>query len=516
MSLPTSRVHHWWPHVQLYKLALGSVLALVFAVASPGPSTVHATEKKSLRQSHLPNHIVVTINKSRTIHLDRPFSMVTVGSAEIADIRPFANNLIYILGKKVGTTSIAVYDQSKVPIEIVDLEVAIDTRNLQEKIRMVTGNNSIHVSSSNDSIVLTGVAADAVAADHAVAMAKSVAKTADIINAMTVAPVQQVMLKVRFLEASRTAERDLGVNWFATNAAGTRGVSTGLGAPVTIPGQPSTGGISLIQSTGTLLNTTGGQPFGVVLANLINGGTNIDVLISAMENNGLIRRLAEPNLVALSGDTARFLAGGEFPVPVAVSTTSGGVTPTIDFKKFGVSLSFVPTVLSHGLINLRIAPEVSELDFSNAVTISGTTIPALITRNAQTTIELRDGQSFAIAGLLQSDGTRLISQLPWIGNVPVLGALFRSSEYQKKETDLVIIVTPHLVKPGAPGDHLATPFDQNLPSNDVDFFVNGKTELPKRYTDYLASGGDVRGPYGYIIAADKATNRNANTDHVAK
>ena len=193
------------------------------------------------------------------------------------------------------------------------------------------------------------------------------------------------------------------------------------------------------------------QPFGVVLANLVNKGNRVDVLITALENKGLIRSLAEPNLMALSGDTAQFLAGGEFPVPIAATSANGIVTPTIEFKPFGVRLSFTPTVLANGIINLRIAPEVSALDFANAVTISGTTIPSVVKRDAMTTVELRDGQSFAIAGLLQANDTRLREQLPWLGSVPVLGALFSSSNYQKHETDLVIIVTPRLVQPAPPG-----------------------------------------------------------------
>jgi pilus assembly protein CpaC len=231
-------------------------------------------------------------------------------------------------------------------------------------------------------------------------------------------------------------------------------------------------------------------------------------MINALETKGLVRRLAEPDLTALSGDTARFLAGGEFPVPTAVSTTTGaGVTPTIEFKKFGVSLSFTPTVLNRGLINLRIAPEVSEIDPSVGVTISGTQIPGLVTRNAQTTIELRDGQSFAIAGLLQNRGANNITQLPWLGSVPVLGTLFRSSAYLDHETDLVIIVTPHLVRPATPVDHLASPLDQRLHANDVDFFLNGQMEVPKRYTDYLTSGGNVNGPYGYILPIEQGSNQ---------
>jgi pilus assembly protein CpaC len=329
-------------------------------------------------------------------------------------------------------------------------------------------------------------------------------KTGEIVNAMSVAPSQQVLLKVRFLEASRDAERALGVSWFGSNASGTRGVSTGTGIPIT--GAPA--GIPLFSSAGALAGSTTAAPFATVLANLVSGSTNIDVMINALETKGLVRRLAEPDLTALSGDTARFLAGGEFPVPTAVSTTTGaGVTPTIEFKKFGVSLSFTPTVLNRGLINLRIAPEVSEIDPSVGVTISGTTIPGLVTRNAQTTIELRDGQSFAIAGLLQNRGANNISQLPWLGSVPVLGTLFRSSAYLDHETDLVIIVTPHLVRPATPVDQLASPLDQRLHANDVDFFLNGQMEVPKRYTDYLTSGGNVNGPYGYILPIEQGSNQ---------
>jgi pilus assembly protein CpaC len=209
------------------------------------------------------------------------------------------------------------------------------------------------------------------------------------------------------------------------------------------------------------------------------------------------------------------LAGGEFPVPI-LAGTGAGATPSIEFKKFGVSLAFSPTVLNRGLINLRIAPEVSELDPSAGVTIQGTTVPGLVTRNAQTTIELRDGQSFAIAGLLQSRSVRNIDQLPWLGTVPVLGSLFRSSAYQNHESDLVIIVTPHLVQPGTPVDRLATPFDKRLPSNDIDFFVNGQMEVPKKYTDYVTSGGDLRGPYGYIIPVEKGASQTVYKNGVAK
>jgi pilus assembly protein CpaC len=425
----------------------------------------------------------------------------TIGSTAIADLTPMSDHLLYIQGKKVGTTNVSIFGQDMQLVEVLDLEVVPDTANLQRKIHAALGAGGVRVSSSNGQIILSGVARDAVAADRAVQVAKGMAeelgKATSVINTIIVAPSQQVMLKVRFLEANRSAERDLGVNWFGSSANGTRGVSSGLGQPNV--GVTSFSGVSVVKSAGALVGTSG-QPFGVVLANLVNGGTNIDVMISALENKGLVRRLAEPDLVALSGDTAKFLAGGSFPVPTISTTTTTGPTPTFTMVDFGVSLAFMPTVLSDGLINIRISPEVSELDFANAVTISGTTIPSLVKRNAQTTVELRDGQSFAIAGLLQSRNVRNVSQLPWVGSVPVLGALFRSAAYQKSESDLVIIVTPHLVRPGTPVDTLATPFDRRLPTNDIDFFVNGQLEVPKRYSDFVSSGGDVRGPYGHIIS----------------
>jgi pilus assembly protein CpaC len=345
-------------------------------------------------------------------------------------------------------------------------------------------------------------------ADRALAVAKGMAGEA-VVNAMQIAPSQQVMLEVRFLEVARTAGRDLGINLFLANNNGNRGFNTGapgFTSPVT-QASPGAGGVPIFTTAGTLLNTTTG-PFATILANVIsNGHGSLDALVTALEQKGLIRRLAEPNLVALSGDTARFLAGGEFPVPVPAQTSSGAPTVTIEYKKFGVELAFVPTVLSRGVINLRIEPSVSEPDFTNAIQISGTTVPSLTVRNTRTTVELRDGQSFAVAGLLQTKNTRAISQVPWVGSIPVLGALFRSSDYQQQETDLVVIVTPHLVAPVVPGQRLASPLDERLPSNDVDFFLNGQPDVRKRYTDFVTSGADLVGPYGHIVAPANGSGR---------
>jgi len=487
---------------------------LVFLVLGPGSQQwigqVRAadTSARGWRVEGEPvRQVIITVNKSRTFQLDKTFATAVVGSPDIADVLPLNDRSLYIQGKKVGTTNVTVYDKDSALVVVMDIEIALDTRNLQEKIRETTGSRGIRVSSSNGQVVLTGQANDAVAADRALAVAKALSPNG-VVNAMTVAPSQQVLLKVRFLEASRDAGRQLGVNWFGANASGTQGFNLGQGGFVNgTPTNVTPGGIPLFQTLGTLAGT-GASPFGTALAKILTlNGTSIDVLVTALETKGLVRRLAEPNLMALSGDTAQFLAGGEFPVPIAATSANGIVTPTIEFKPFGVRLSFTPTVLSKGVINLRIAPEVSELDFSNAVTISGTTIPSLVTRNATTTVELRDGQSFAIAGLLQANDLRNRSQLPWIGSVPVLGTLFSSNGYQKHETDLVILITPSLVQPAAPGQRLATPFDERLPSNDVDFFLMGQTEDKKRSSSYVNDRDRVVGPYGHIIRVTPTHNQ---------
>jgi pilus assembly protein CpaC len=492
-------------HLEGPKARLNSLLLVVAVFClglSLGPRPVEAQSAHPLQIEDAPiRRITLTLFKSKTFHLDKPFVTAVVGSPDIADVLPMSDHSFYILGKKIGTTNVSVYDQATKLVGVVDVEVAIDAANLEQKINSSTGTRGIRVSSMNGQVVLGGRASDAIAAERAVAVAKALSPNG-VVNAMSIGAAQQVLLKVRFIEASRDAGRALGVNWFAGNRSGSAGINTGQGGLANnTPNNTQAGGIPLIQTAGTLAGVSS-QPFGVVLANLVNGGSNIDVLVTALETKGLVRNLAEPNLMALSGDTAQFLAGGEFPVPIAATSSNGIVTPTIEFKPFGVRLSFTPTVLSHGIINMRIAPEVSELDFANAVTISGTTIPSLVKRDAVTTVELRDGQSFAIAGLLQANDLRSRSQIPWLGSVPVLGPLFSSVSYQKHETDLVIIVTPHLVQPAAPGQVLATPLDGRLPSNDADFFLNGQLEVPKTYEDFVTKGGDVQGPYGHIIRVE--------------
>ena len=291
---------------------------------------------------------------------------------------------------------------------------------------------------------------------------------------------------------------DIGVNWFG--GRGTGRVNTGLGSV----GITNTNTVPGVSASGVFAGNSTAAPFGTVLANLVNRGTNIDVLLTALEGKGLVRRLAEPDLIALSGDTASFLAGGEIPVPVVQSQAGTAPTITVEYKPFGVQLTFMPTVLANGIINLRLAPSVSEIDTSNVIKVGSYDSFILTKREARTTVELRDGQSFAIAGLLQSTNVENIEQIPWLGSVPVLGALFRSTSYQKHETDLVIIVTPNLVRPAAPGAHLASPLDQSMPANDMDLFAMGQLERKNRYLDDIVRGKGVRGAYGHILPVSSA------------
>ncbi len=417
--------------------------------------------------------VQVTLNKSETVRVGVPFTEALVGNAEIADVIPLTDRSVYIVGKKIGVTRLALLDTGKQMIGVVDIEVTYDTDGLRARMKGNPALDDVKIQSVNGKMLLTGVVQDAVAMEQALVLARQVSPD-DLTNAIRVAAPQQVMLEVRFIEADRNASRALGVD---ATVVGNRAFGVTNNSNI-VPGS----GIGVDSSgdyvDGIARSLTGGLvsnaiPFGTFAAKILAGGTQAELAINALEERGLARRLAEPNLVALSGDTASFLAGGEFPFPVSNDKDK----IEIEFKKFGVGLAFTPTVLSEGQINLKIEPEVSELNSNNFVKVGNVEIPSLTVRRASTTVELRDGQSFAIAGLLQSNHTKNQRQLPWIGDVPVIGALLRSAAWQKNETDLVIIVTPRLVNPRAPGQRLATPLDGSVPTNDKEFFLTGRQEI---------------------------------------
>jgi pilus assembly protein CpaC len=422
--------------------------------------------------------MLVVVNKSENLKVSFPFSEALVGNAEVADVVPLTTQSLNVLGKKIGVTRLSLLDNGKHVLGIVDIQVTHDIEALRQFLNENPEYAHIRVRSINGKVLLSGIAQNAVIMQRVVSLAEQFAP-GDVTNAISVAAPQQVMLEVRFIEADRTAARGLGVAW-AT--AGKVGGITNNGNLLTNSNGTGVGSIA-DTGNGTFSNTTGQNllgglpgnlvPFGTVVGRVLNGGVKADVAVSALEQQGLARRLAEPNLVALSGDTASFLAGGEFPFPVLGENNTVGT----QFKKYGIGLAFTPTVLAGRQINLRIEPEVSEIDPTASVTIGNVTIPGLSVRRAMTTVELRDGQSFAIAGLLQGSHVANKQGIPWVDDVPVLGTLFRSASFQKNETDLVIIVTPRLVKPRVPGEKMATPLDTTAPANDPEFFAAGKMEV---------------------------------------
>jgi pilus assembly protein CpaC len=467
--------------------------ALVFAAGES-----RAQQKLAFAGASHTTTVMVTLGKSEDVHTDQGLVDISFGDPEVADVNPLTDHALSILGKKIGTTRVTVYGEGKKQVGIFDVEVSYDISRLANEIARFTS-GGVKVSSVNGRIMLSGTSPDAATLDKAVMIARQFGP--DPINTVQVMQPQQVMLEVRFIEVNRQASRQLGVQW---NMFGSKTIAN-IGdqqpaskLPITAAGlnqsaQSQT--VSPVVAAGVLSGTA---PFGFLISQLVGGSSPVNVSINALEQQGLARSLAEPNLVALSGDTASFLAGGEFPVPVP--GTLGQVS--IDYKPYGVGLAFTPTVLRDGVINLVIKPEVSELDNSNPVQVAGISVPPLIVRRASTTVELRDGQSFMLGGLLQNISNTSQDQLPWVGDVPVLGALFRSAQYQKNETDLVILVTPHIVHPLAPTAPIRTPLDNTLPGNDVDFFLMGQAEVSPALAR-LAVGALSRPYVGHVLDLPK-------------
>ncbi len=434
--------------------------------------------------------VFVALGKPEDVRTDASFAEVSVGDPEIAYVNPLTDHTLSILGKKLGTTRVSVYTEGKRLTGIFDVEVSYDVSRLGQELATRFPHAKLKVSTVNGRILMSGSVPDGMVLDRALALARQFGPS-EVINNVSVASPQQVVLEVRFIEAARQAGRELGVQWNSFSNRAMANVGDSVPAkllPVTPTGasnfkQPGvdSGGLNtadVIRSATVAAGVLGTAtpPFGFLVGSLVSKGLQIDVAVNALEERGLARRLAEPNLVALSGDTASFLAGGEYPIPVPGAYGAY----SIDYKRYGVSLAFTPTVLNDGLINMKIEPEVSQIDPSHSVAVgNGIVVPALTVRRANTTVELRDGQSFVLAGLLHNEGSTVQQQLPWLGDVPVLGALFSSKSYQKNETDLVIIVTPRIVRPSRAGDVVRTPLDNTMPANDIDFFLNGKTEMPR-------------------------------------
>jgi pilus assembly protein CpaC len=409
----------------------------------------------------------IPLNKSQTVTLDRPFGRAMIGSDEIADIMPISDRSIYVLGKKLGATSLTVYDKGGRVITIMDVAVGPDVLSLRRQLGELMPGENISARIANDSVVLSGVVSSAAAAQNAVQIAGTYAGE-KVVNMMGIGSSQQVMLEVRFSEINRRTGKEIGVSGFFRNGSGRFDGAIGAGASLTP--DPDTG-------EGVLKLSSITDSFGIFRRNFTLAGLDILGVLDSLEEKGMAKTLAEPTLVALSGEKASFLAGGEFPIPVVQGGGTGGLggSITIEFKPFGVSLGFTPTILADGVINMIVEPEVSSIDPNNSIVLNDITIPGLQTRRASTTLELRDGESFAIAGLLRQDFRNTVKQVPLLGSIPIIGSLFRSTGFQRGETELLIVVTPRLVQPIKP-NQVVLPTERAGDPTELDMFLLGRTD----------------------------------------
>ncbi|HET6607327.1 MAG TPA: type II and III secretion system protein family protein [Rhodopila sp.] len=463
------------------------------AVAQAGAATVDTSHAQT---------ITIEAGTGVLLTLPRPASSILSAEPTIARVQPASPTSLFLMGVSAGHTTVIATAENGTSIAQFDVTViggkaaaapapappplaallpgaggpgggdttisAATARQIETAIhRLMPGGTSVHANAIGSRILLSGAVPNPAAAEQAEAIARGYAGDhAVIVPTLTVLSSIQVNVRVRIAEISRTVERQLGFNWQAlNNSANFRfGFLTGAAASAT--------GFSPLQPLGL---TNAPNQLG---AGFKTGNWDVNAIIDALATDQLVTILAEPNLTAQSGEPASFLAGGEFPVPIAGNTSSGATTITVEFKQYGVSLEVVPTVLSEGRLNLRVRPEVSELTTNGAVSVpignSTLTIPALVVRRAETTVELGSGQSFAIAGLLEKTSTDATSGIPGAADLPVLGALFKSNDFQRGESELVIIVTPYLVKPVNGPEQLKLPTDGFRPATDLDRILLGR------------------------------------------
>ncbi len=420
----------------------------------------------------------VSVNAGSLIRLNRAAATVFVANPEIADIQVKSPRLIYLLGKKTGRTTVYAVDGRDNVLASVDVVVEHNLPGLRSAIRGLYPNADVQVSSVEDSIVIDGRVDSATASENLRRIAtRYLGEEEELINRVGVDAPVQVNLRVRVAEITRDIQKQLGFNWEFV------GEMFGLDFVLGIV-----------------------NPFESLTSNFLQlsaepGSLDANALIDALDNEGMISILAEPNLTAMSGETASFLAGGEFPILVP----QGDDRVTIEFKKFGVSLAFTPTIVGRDRVNLHVLPEVSQLTDEGSISLQvgdvSIDVPALTTRRAETTVELGSGQSFAVAGLLQNDVSEAVQKFPGLSDVPVLGRLFTSDQFIRKESELVIIITPYIVRPSP--QRLATPRDGFAPLSDVERLFPGGTMRRFRSAGEPSSvtpdGRRIYGPVGFIV-----------------
>ena len=435
--------------------ALAAALAATAAVAPVAPVEAQVTAPKPS------NEVVVGIGVGRLVRLDSTMSDLFVADEKVADVQVRSTNQLYIFGKTAGETTVYATNKAGKVVYSANVKVGPNIDSVGTLIRTAMPEAKIQATPLNGVMVLTGTVAAPEDVEEAGRMVQSyIGAQTKVINRLKTATPLQVMVKVRFAEVSRSFSKDVGVNLTSLDRTGGFQFGVSRGDPGTISVN-SNGAVSSTFTSPAAQTTLGfaGHMLGLDLLSTLN----------LEEQSGRAVILAEPTLTALSGETASFLAGGEFPIPISQSL--GAVS--IEYKQYGVGLAFTPTVLADGRISMRIRPEVSELSDQGSVRLNNFTVPALTTRRTETTIELGSGQSFMIGGLLRNTGNNSVDKAPFLGDLPILGALFRSNGFKRQQTELVIIVTPYLVKP-INDSQIALPTDGFRDANDAQRLLVGR------------------------------------------
>lgn len=430
-------------------------------------------------------HISLDVNKGTLIKLDQPVNSVFVADPKIADVQIKSPSLIYVMGKLPGETSLYAVSAGDKVIFSSSVRVTHNLGHVKAALLDISEDSDMNIRDVDGMLVLTGKAKSAEASENARMLAqKLIGPDREVINRLDVQSPTQINLRVRIAEVSRDVSKQLGFNWQGglMGGVGSIGIQNANSVYNIIPNPATqsllTGPFAQIPQLDPLLPMSRLKQFNVandgagsLFGNITSGNLDINGVIDALETEGFLTVLAEPNLTAMSGATASFLAGGEFPIPVP---QDNGRTITIAYKQFGVSLTFTPTVMSDNHINLKVQPEVSQLSSTGAIVLEGFSIPSLTTRRAETTVELASGQSFAVAGLLQNNTSSDLRKFPGLGDLPIIGALFRSDKFRRQETELIIIVTPYIVRPVS-GTKIALPTDGFMAPSDAERYLHGKT-----------------------------------------
>ncbi|RXH42212.1 type II and III secretion system protein family protein [Bradyrhizobium zhanjiangense] len=450
------------------------VVALLFPLAATAQTK---RDGKGEPPRAAPGSITGTLNltssQGKTVHLTGPAASIFIADPAIADYQAPSNTTIFVFGKKSGRTSLFALNDKGEALAELRVVVTQPIEDLRATLKAEVGDYPIQISYTPRGAILSGTAPNADVVETARKVTEQfLGAGALVVNKIQVAGSLQVNLSVRVAEVSRSAVKDLNINFTASGPNGAF-LETGKGG-----GSGAAGG---------------GGKIGIGFS---AGNTNLSAVLDALASEHLASILAEPNLTAMSGEAASFLAGGEFPIPVMQDNRQ----VSVQFRQFGVSLEFVPTVLNNNQINVRVKPEVSELSSEGEVKINGMAVPALSTRRASTVVELASGQSFAIGGLIRRNFNTDIGEFPWLGDVPILGALFRSSSFQKRETELVIIVTPYIVRPGSNPNKMSAPSDRISPPSDAGRILTNTVARPPRNRDApRASAPGLTGSAGFII-----------------